>query len=75
MSGKASIYSFTITKQRGPVSSFVTVWAELREQERLIVIGQLIGTDSAAIKIGDPLVLDWLSHEDHFVPAFRKTSG
>lgn len=75
VSGMASIYTFTITKQREPASSFVTVWAELREQERLIVIGQLISTDPAAIKIGDPLVLDWVSHEDHFVPAFRKTPG
>ena len=74
VSGKAGVYSFTVTPLPERASSFVTVWAELREQERLIVIGQLIGANSANIEIGDPLVLDWVGLGDHFVPAFRMTN-
>ena len=74
VSGEARVYSFTVTPRSTGQEPAVTVWAELVEQSRLIVIGELDGGGAARIAIGDPLAVAWTEEPDGPVPAFRLKS-
>jgi uncharacterized protein len=69
VSGAAKVYSFTEAADREAIPA--TVWAELLEQERLIVIGALLPA-LGKIEIGDELTLCWQETEDGWSPAFRR---
>ena len=73
VSGDASIYSFTVTPgaRRPGHTVAITVWAELAEQERLIIVADLEPCDAASVAIGMPLQLTWGQHGTATIPMFR----
>ena len=70
VSGKARVYTFTETPSKDGDNA-VTVWAELVEQERLIVLGAL-DKGSGSLRIGDELRVIWHDLDGGAVPAFAK---
>lgn len=72
-SGQASVYSFVCRPGVDGRPAPTTVWAELVEQEGLIVIGDLAG--DGPVKIDDSLTLCWSEAEGQPVPAFRRADA
>jgi len=76
ISGRGRVYSFVVlpAARQGPdAQDKVTVWAELEEQERLIVVADLAPSERGfEIMIGDRLELTWGEHRGAAVPNFRK---
>lgn len=71
VSGRASVYSYTAVPAPSPFGASVTIWAELAEQERLIVVADLDPAEQE-IAIGDRLELAWRDQGEGRVPMFRK---
>jgi hypothetical protein len=74
VSGRAKVFTYIVLgKDRpGAGGARVTLWAELVEQPRLIVVADRIGGDEENLAIGDDLVLDWRDHMGFPVPVFRR---
>jgi uncharacterized OB-fold protein len=70
VSGRARLYSFTEKPAAGGGPTTITVWAELAEQARLVVVGALIGGSERAL-IGAELQLAWQQTPDGWAPAFE----
>jgi uncharacterized OB-fold protein len=84
-SGKGSIFSFTVmpstTDRRMSLpplgesnNSNVTVWAELDEQQRLFLVGDLQGGYVEGVEIGDRVETVWVDFHGSTVPGFRRVN-
>lgn len=71
VSGRARVYSYTASPAPSPLGATTTVWAELEEQPRLIVVADLDPADGTPA-IGEPLELAWREQGAGRVPIFRK---
>ncbi len=71
VSGRATVYSYAAVPVPGPYGATTTLWAELEEQARLIVVADL-DPASPDIGVGDRLVLDWREQGEGRVPIFSK---
>jgi uncharacterized OB-fold protein len=75
-SGEATIFTFTVMPPRGEGGrTNVTVWAELAEQARLFLIGDLEEGYVEGIEIGDPLNLVWVDFHGSVVLGFRRKTS
>ena len=74
VSGRATVYSYTSVPRPSRFGATTTVWAELVEQERLIVVADLDPADGD-IAIGDALELAWREQGEGRVPIFRKAAA
>lgn len=73
VSGQASVYSYTSVPAPSRYGASTTVWAELAEQARLIVVADLDPADKQ-VAIGDQLELAWRDQGGGRVPVFRKAA-
>ncbi|MFA7554627.1 MAG: zinc ribbon domain-containing protein [Spongiibacteraceae bacterium] len=71
-SGRATLYSFTIQPGKPSQPPLIMGWAELEEQERLIIVGPLLNASPDTVRIGTKLQLQWFQYKNTFVPAFNQ---
>ncbi len=70
-SGRATLFSYLVQPDKGGGEPAIVGWAELTEQERLIVVAPIVGVSADEVKIGAPLTLCWIERDGANVPAFR----
>ena len=71
-SGEATLFSYLVQPVVPGGPAVVVAWAELREQERLLLVGELKDATPETVRIGERLVLDWEASRNLWVPAFRQ---
>jgi len=74
VAGKAKVYSYASIPSPSRFGATTTLWAELVEQDRLIVVADL---DPATpdVAIGDDLEVAWREQGAGRVPIFRKVGA
>jgi uncharacterized OB-fold protein len=70
-SGKATLFSYLLQPDKSGGEPSIVGWAELSEQERLIIVGPILGLSAEKVRIGAPLTLCWIERDGAPVPAFR----
>ena len=71
-SGKATLYSYLVQPVVPGGPPTVVGWAELVEQERLLVVAPIEGVDASSVAIGSQLTLHWLQTDGVFTPVFHQ---
>ncbi|MGA0606645.1 Zn-ribbon domain-containing OB-fold protein [Phenylobacterium sp. VNQ135] len=72
--GVAKVYSYVVlpaARQDNSGSDRITVWAELNDQERLIVVADMVGSAPNEVAMEAPLELAWSEYRGHPVPVFK----
>jgi uncharacterized OB-fold protein len=72
VSGDAIVYSFTSLAKPNRYGALTTVWGELAEQERLILVADFDDPEPRMLSIGDTVTIGWRPMGDTFVPVFRR---
>jgi uncharacterized OB-fold protein len=72
VSGNATVYSFTGLAKPNHHGATTTIWGELTEQQRLIVVADLDDPNPRELSIGDAVTIGWRPLGETFVPVFRK---
>lgn len=71
-SGKATLFTYLVQPLAPGEAPSIIGWAELEEQERLLVIGPVIDATEETVKVGASLELCWIERNGAPIPAFRK---
>ena len=74
VSGRGSVYSFTINEQPWLPAfppPYVVALVELQEQDGLRVVSNIVGCDIATVRIGLPVIVTFVEQADVFFPVFR----
>ncbi|MDB5715097.1 MAG: hypothetical protein JWO15_2494 [Sphingomonadales bacterium] len=71
-SGRATLYSYIVQPIAPGEPPSVIGWAELEEQERLLVVAPITGGSADTVRIGEALTLDWAPSRNLFLPIFRQ---
>lgn len=73
-SGRGSVYSFTVNHHpwnESVTEPYVVAIVELDEQAGLRLTTNIIGCDPDTVYVGMQVVVDFLPHEDAWLPVFR----
>ncbi len=71
-SGRATLYSYLVQPMAPGEPPSVVGWAELEEQERLLVVAPVADATPDTVRIGAALTLDWTPSRNLFLPIFRQ---
>lgn len=81
LSGRGTVYSFTVMRQRNVAGfeqdvPYVNLLVELEEQPLLFMISRLPGSEAEGIAIGQPVAVFFERVDDGFaLPQFRPSAG
>lgn len=71
-SGRATLYSYLVQPIAPGETPAVVGWAELEEQERLLIVAPIADVTADDVRIGAALTLDWAASRNLFLPIFRQ---
>jgi len=71
-SGAATLFTYLIQPSIAGGPPVVVGWAELIEQERLLVVAAIEGVTPETVQIGAKLILAWPQDENVPLPIFRQ---
>jgi uncharacterized protein len=73
MSGRGTVYSFTVNHQPwdGSVASYVVAIVEMDEQSDLRLMTNLVDVAAEDVRIGMPVEVVFEGHDDIYLPLFR----
>jgi uncharacterized OB-fold protein len=78
VSGRGTVYSFTVNHQAWLPDfppPYVVALVELEEQDGLRVVSNIVGCDVASVRVGLPVVVEFVAQADVHVPVFRPLVG
>lgn len=70
-SGKATLFSYLVAKSSGNDRTSIVGWAELMEQDRLLIVAPVIADASLQLEIGCRLELAWSEKGSIRMPVFK----
>ncbi|MDB5869868.1 MAG: hypothetical protein JWP96_2200 [Polaromonas sp.] len=74
-SGQATLFSYLVQPLAPGGPPGIVAWAELVEQPRLLVVGELLGETPESVRIGARLTLDWVASRNIHLPVFRQEAA
>jgi uncharacterized OB-fold protein len=73
VSGRATLYSFTVNHQPwdGDVEPYVIGMVEIDDQPDIRLMTNIVGIEPAEVRIGMPLEVVFEEHDPVYLPLFR----